>query len=1384
VFPCRRQAPIIAVEIFFAKFAGKKKMLTRQLEYYKNLPEPEKTILNQILFDAVSVDPLKLFYKLNQQYNITRSVVKETIRECIHQKIIFREGTCMEINLHFLIHIYPHIVNKRPPEHPNQHLSYSNDPPTKVVGDYLYALFCNHEQIEMLEQLMLKQDDYVLYLFSDIFVSKPYEPVFHLINKKILERAAHAKLMLHIAMQQDPTQLLGTTYEDYSDLKSIIAFFDGRFEQAVDAINQNIESYTYARYFYQAIVKWLKENLPKDALTCFQKGLSRQQKILNTNRLPAFSPWTFYYLVFLLNRSDPEESAPVFQRIQQYLNQKKNLTEVEECFLAICNHARNEKAAVREFYNRWTGELKAIAEEELAIWIIITLFITNYEHTSSLIDTAIITAKHAAASGYRILALEVAFILTQWNDSPEMQDLYRNIRQQTGFNAVLSRLNKTENWKESLLLLLKTGKSKRRKLPAKIPPKNTRIIYYINPEKGGVRPVLERFYDGAWRRGHPFSAYVFKNELEEGMTEQDLRIAQCVNLDCNKQDKGIFMFEKRVFKEMIGHPFLFRYGTQGDPIDLVEGTPEITILKTAEGYHLKANIERFQDDVLLVKESKNCYRVYAVTNEQHQLLDIIQRQELIIPENGLDTLMEVATHLSFYMPVHFDFVQPEHPDMYIGNIMPDYRIHVRLSPWGNGLKAEMFVKPFEKHPPYCKPGVGGKILFYNREGQPLTLYRDLERELFYYDKLLRKIHNSEIPIDTRNDTFFFEHAADALYLLDVLEKNRDIAVAEWPEGQRIYIVGEIDSSNLNLRLTSNQDWFELQGDLKVNTHTLLSFRNLLELSMQTQRRFIEIKPGMFLSLTRRLKQKLDRLNRIADMTKNNVQINRFSLIAEPDVLDDLENLKTDEFWNNFQHQITNSDNMNIPLPEGLKVELRAYQADGFRWMARLSSWGAGACLADDMGLGKTLQAIALLLHRIRTGIGLVVVPVSIIPNWVNEIRQVAPDLNPVLLPASIPNRRASLDSLQAGDVLILSYNMLSSEKELLKDYSWGTVVLDEAHRIKSFDSKTTRAVMALQASFRLILTGTPVQNNLRELWSLFNFINPGMLGTLSWFTKKYIHPKRDETRIELKQLLSPFILRRTKSSVLKELPPKMEIEKKIRLTEEERAFYEAVRLQTIEQLKANDPSVKNSNFKVLSGILRLRQACCSPSLVVPSARITSTKTSAFLEIVRELKENNHRALVFSQFVSHLSLVREELEKREIACLYMDGSTPLSQREDIVERFQSGETDLFLISLQTGGLGLNLTGADFVVHLDSWWNPAIEDQASDRVHRIGQLRPVTIYRLVAENTIEEKIIKLHQTKRKLADLMLENSDLVGHLSTQELLALLTENDPKIVDCQLE
>ncbi len=342
----------------------------------------------------------------------------------------------------------------------------------------------------------------------------------------------------------------------------------------------------------------------------------------------------------------------------------------------------------------------------------------------------------------------------------------------------------------------------------------------------------------------------------------------------------------------------------------------------------------------------------------------------------------------------------------------------------------------------------------------------------------------------------------------------------------------------------------------------------------------------------------------------------------------------------------------------------------------------------------------------------------------------------------------------------------------LTEKEWNIVCLDEAHTIKNRETKTSACAMKLKSSNRLILTGTPIQNHLGELWNLFQFINPGLLGSYEQFQQKFILPIEQEhdkqRQLQLNRIVHPFMLRRTKQEVVEELPDKQEIILPVELSDDEMRIYEVIRRKAQSMVEEGGAGI---NVTTLAEITRLRQAACSASLVEKKWKGESSKINLLIELVGELKAGGNRALIFSQFTSFLALVRQALDKAGEEYLYLDGSITMKQREQLVQEFQQGDCPFFLISLKAGGLGLNLTGANYIIHLDPWWNPAIEQQATDRAYRIGQEQKVTAYHLVSTHTIEEKIMRLHDTKRNLADALLEGTDMSHKLTAKDLMEML-------------
>jgi SNF2 family DNA or RNA helicase len=449
------------------------------------------------------------------------------------------------------------------------------------------------------------------------------------------------------------------------------------------------------------------------------------------------------------------------------------------------------------------------------------------------------------------------------------------------------------------------------------------------------------------------------------------------------------------------------------------------------------------------------------------------------------------------------------------------------------------------------------------------------------------------------------------------------------------------------------------------------------------------------------------------------------------------------------------------LPRGLDATLRPYQEVGVDWLAFLRKAGLGAVLADDMGLGKTLQTICVLEGR-----ALVVCPKSVVHNWAAEIARFRPGLRTAIYHG--PER--ALD--REAHVTLTTYSVLRLDLAHLCEETWDVVVLDEAQAIKNAHSQTARAAFELPGAFRIALSGTPVENRLEELWSVMNFANPGLLGGRSDFQERYANPIGSgsaEAGARLRAKIRPFVLRRLKRDVVPELPPRTDAVLHVELDETERAVYDAVRVATKKDV-AEKLAHGGGVLAALEALLRLRQAACHPALVPGQHASGSAKVERLLEALEEATADGHKALVFSQWTSLLDLVEPHLAAAGIGFTRLDGST--RDRAGVVASFQSERgPPVMLVSLKAGGTGLNLTAADHVFLLDPWWNPAVEDQAADRAHRIGQDRPVMVYRMVGKDTVEERILALQAKKRALADVALGDTDHAGGITKEELLALL-------------
>lgn len=564
------------------------------------------------------------------------------------------------------------------------------------------------------------------------------------------------------------------------------------------------------------------------------------------------------------------------------------------------------------------------------------------------------------------------------------------------------------------------------------------------------------------------------------------------------------------------------------------------------------------------------------------------------------------------------------------------------------------------------------------------------------------------------------------------------------------------------------DWLELRFNMDGIPET--DIRNLLK-SLEEKRKYYRLPNGALLPLEGEEFQEIIRFMNDMDIRKGDVKKTQFRL----PIVRGLHLMDSERAWNTVKlgkslrrllENMRNPDNLDFPVPDSLAPVLRDYQKYGFQWMKTLTHYHFGGILADDMGLGKTLQSIAFLLSVLpeirEQGLPAIIVsPASLIYNWRNELKKFAPQMRAVIADGSREERSSVLNKLSEVDVIITSYPLLRRDIKLYAEQSFHTLILDEAQAFKNHATQTAQAVKQLHARYRFALTGTPVENTLEELWSIFDAVFPELFQG-----RKAFH---NLTRDIVAKRVRPFLLRRMKSDVLKELPEKIESLQASELLPDQKKLYVAylAKLQQETLKHLNEDGFQKNRIKILAGLTRLRQLCCHPALFVKEYAGSSAKFEQLMEIMEECRAAGKRMLVFSQFTEMLGLIGRELGDQGVPFFYLDGKTPSSERVELCSRFNDGERDLFLISLKAGGTGLNLIGADTVILYDLWWNPAVEQQAADRAHRIGQKNVVQVIRLITQGTVEEKMYELQQKKKNLIEEVIKPG--------QEALSTLTEQE---------
>lgn len=987
--------------------------------------------------------------------------------------------------------------------------------------------------------------------------------------------------------------------------------------------------------------------------------------------------------------------------------------------------------------------------------------------------------ERASEHGYAWVAAEASSLLARLSGEASQVAAAREAHRRIGTVSVLDGVEEQEAWERSLVALERM--TDRIAIGSKAPAGESRLTWRVDlsaPQRPSVQPFEQKLgKTGRWSSGRSVALKrLFERNGVDYLSEKDNQVCKAISLDqygVFGGKGGYYIDDKRALQALAGHPLVFRADAPKTALEIVRHEPQLRV--ASAGSKVRVEIVPEPPDfgsVLVTDEGGNRLSVTSFEDRHREIHAVLGPGGLVVPERSKDRVAKAILSVSDLVTVHSD-IEGAAGDA--ETIASDPTPEFHLTPLDSGLRVEAYVRPCSDEGPAFTPGKGGTVVYATVAGKRSRASRDLAEETSRYEAAVASCRTLQKATWDRSG-WTLPDPLECLELVDELQGLGDAVKVAWPKGETLRVPHRATSDHFSLKIRQRRDWFAIDGKLELESGLVLGLRELLDHMENASGRFVQLGKKDFIALSDRFRRHVEELAAYVDRHGKGMRFHSTRAHALEGMVGEAGAVDADAAWSNRLRQFQEALALDPKIPSTMQADLREYQAEGYRWAARLAAWGAGACLADDMGLGKTLQALTVAVARAPQGPTLVVAPTSVCPNWIDEARRFAPTLRPIMLGPG--DRAKKLQAAGPFDLIISSYGLLHQEVDLLAEVNWEMVVLDEAQAIKNRLTMRSRAAMRLNGRFKMITTGTPVENHLGELWNLFQFINPGLLGSTDSFSQKFgtpIHQHSDaEARQRLKRLIQPFILRRTKSAVLEELPARTEITIKVAMKEEERALYEAVRLRAVEALQDESPEeAAKSHIKILAQIMKLRRACCHPQLVVPETSIPGSKLEAFAYTVEDLLANGHKALVFSQFVDHLRIVREQLDQKGIEYRYLDGSTPAKTRKQEVDAFQAGQGDLFLISLRAGGQGLNLTAADYVIHLDPWWNPAVEDQASDRAHRIGQTRPVTIYRLVMRDTIEEKIVDLHGAKRDIAKNLLEGADMTGKMSADELLALLRE-----------
>lgn len=943
------------------------------------------------------------------------------------------------------------------------------------------------------------------------------------------------------------------------------------------------------------------------------------------------------------------------------------------------------------------------------------------------------------------------------------------------FNRKLYRFDKTV---ESLNQLRRFIDMNPGLLDTQLPPlattKRERVAWHLQLSPGHsprISPVVQPLNKrgDAWNKGRPTPVMQIGKTIERQTGDQ-----QALDLYESEYGSSISYQLAEGLLCLLGQDNVY---VDGEPVEIVAGSACLKLVEGKKGWSVQPDHDcdeytplehHFASDGVLSYDvdDQRLYVAQTVNAQARCMQELCALPEVSQTEH-VELLHERCRQLQHFVSIA---LPKEFGPALVNEVKPVMLLRTRVDGF---VDYGMRVRDVQGQ--LHLPGVGLQITSGKHNDKPVQWKRSFANEHAIVRRLQQQL---ELGSSQLVGKLSFEQG---LRLLELLERRADEIEVLWDKASEppIRSLGTISNKNVRVSIQQKRDWFQLNGQCELEGGNIQLSEILDTLSSETQQSvggYVRIGDRGWAKITEELKEGLQKLADSVNHERGQMKFDRTAAVAMRDLQGELQ-IDATRPWQTCLDRLAKAEALEPEVPKALQAELRDYQAAGFKWLRRLAEWGVGGVLADDMGLGKTVQTLAVLVDRASLGPTLVIAPTSVGFNWLRETARFAPHLKAHSYRET--DRSEFFQDLGPEHIVVCSYGLALRDIDKLKKITWSSLVLDEAQAIKNSQSKTAQAIADIEADWKVALTGTPVENHLGELWSLFRIISPGLFGGWEQFRKRFATPIErnhdDARRLALRDRLKPFVLRRTKKEVLSDLPARTESNLIVELNDQERKLYDKYRLSIVNQASeiAKLPDIKDQRFRLLALLTRLRQIACHPRLVEESWKDRSTKLQQLCETLHELRDEGHRTLIFSQFVQHLHLIREMLDAEKITYQYLDGSTTPAQRQEQVDQFQNGDATAFLISLKAGGTGLNLTAADYVIHMDPWWNPAVEDQATDRAHRIGQTKPVMVYRLIAKNTVEEEILKLHEDKRDLVAGILDGTHAAGSLSTQELIALLTK-----------